>query len=123
MVLMVVVAGCGGTGVAAAPSRTRHDVRVTAERFLAALGRGDGASACRLLSPVGMRNAGYPRRHTWRACVKDQSHVRVLGRSRVVRVRIVANRTAHVSVRNRSISESGVLELHRYGDRWLIDYD
>src|SRR3954451_794751 len=96
---VVAMAGCGGG---------RDDeaaVRATAEKYIEALGRGDGAAACRLMSTQGMKDGGYA---TFRQCARSHSRARYVGRFRVVRVRMEkGGRGALAEVNDADVSDSG----------------
>jgi hypothetical protein len=115
----LVVAGCGGHAADPTPAGA---ARATAQAYLRALADGDGARACRLLSPAAMEDGGY---RSFAACVRTHSHMRALGRFRVVRVKMVSTRQGYAYIGDAAISDSGVdaLPVIRYGRRWLLDAD
>jgi hypothetical protein len=114
----LVVANCGNH----ATPLPAQAVRATAQAYLRALADGDGARACRLLSPTAMRDGGY---RSFAACARAHSHLRPLGRFRVVRVKMTSARQGYAYIGDAAISDSGddALPVRRYGRRWLLDAD
>jgi hypothetical protein len=115
------LAGCGSASKARAPgSAGVGQVRAVAEAYLAAIKRGDGAAACRLLSPAGLSDGGY---RNVAACAPDLSDLRTLGAVPIVSVKLSSPTTATVIVGDAKYSDSGndSIVLSRYGSRWRID--
>jgi hypothetical protein len=83
---------------------------------------GDGARACRLLSPAALKDGGY---RSFAACARAHRHLRRLGRYSVVRVKLQSVRRVYAFINDPDISDSGsdVLPVTRYGRRWLLDAD
>jgi hypothetical protein len=112
------VANCGEH----ADALPAQAVRTTAQAYLDALAGGDGAKACRLLSPTAMRDGGY---RTFAGCVRRHSRMRALGPFRVVRVKMTSANQGWAYIDDAAISDSGddALPVTRYERRWLLDAD
>lgn len=100
----------------------RAQVRATVEAYLLALRDGDGARACRLISPRALASDGY---RSPRQCSVDHSHARPLGRFHVLAIRLPSPDRAIVIIDDQRHSDSGndSLELSRVGERWLLESD
>jgi hypothetical protein len=102
-------------------STPRAQVRRVVQAYLDATARGDGARACRLLSPAGRRDGGY---RTLKACVRAYRHAPgKVARFAIDAVRITGPRSALVTIGDAAVSGNGndVIAVHRYRSRWLID--
>lgn len=110
LLVWLLLAGCVGTSTSA-----RQEVRSVAVRYLQAIARGEGQVACALLSSRGLADGGYRSRA---ACVRAYTHAPSHEHFRIVRIMLHRAHTAWVVIRG---SDSGTIELRRYGHRWLID--
>jgi hypothetical protein len=123
--VVLVSASCGGDAAGRSANATPsagEAARAVVMSYLRALHDGDGARACRLLSPTAMQDGGY---RSFAACARVHRHMRSLARYKVVRVELQSARRAYAFINDADISDSGddALPVTRYGRRWLLDAD
>jgi hypothetical protein len=108
------------TSFASASSSPRQQVRVVAHRYLVATARGNGHAACALLSKRGLADGGYSSRAN---CAQAYSHSPLKKVFPILKITFRSRQIADAIVGDGSVSDSGndMIELRRYGQRWLID--
>lgn len=114
------VAMFGLTSCADASMSPRQQVREVAHRYLVAVARGDGHSACALLSQRGLADGGYASRA---ACARAYSKDPLKKVFPILKITFRPHHTADVLIGDASASDSGndTIRLRRYGGRCLID--
>jgi hypothetical protein len=108
------------TSCASASPSARQQVRVVAHSYLVAVARGNGRAACALLSKRGLSDGGYSTRAD---CARDYSRTPLRKVFPILKITFRSRQVADVIVGDASVSDSGndMMELRRYGQRWLID--